>query len=302
MLNNNFHIPQIIIISGATASGKSKVALEIAQKFNGAIINADALQIYRELPILSAQPSFAEQKIAPHFLYSTHAGSDKMSVAIWLSLVEKKVQKLLSQNQLPIIVGGTGMYISRLIDGINYIPEIQQSYRVEAQQLFDKIGLQKFQELYGNSKIIDKQKLLRRAEILMQTGHNIEYFLQQPPQKILADCQIIHLNLNPPREIIYQNCHKRFSEMLKIGALEEVKNALRNPDFSEEFSYTKTLGFNEISKYLSQQISREQMIEIATQKTRNYAKRQLTWFRHQFKDINFFENQQNLQNFVTNFL
>ena len=295
------HKSKIIVISGATASGKSKVAIEVAKIFNGTIINADALQIYRDLPILSAQPTAENLIEVEHFLYGILPANEKISVGIWLKMVAEIVKKIQQENKIPIIVGGNGMYISRLINGISEIPEIDEKFRLQAQNLYTEIGHQKFQENFGNTKIIDKQKLLRACEVFLQTGKKIEFFQQQPPKKALENQQFIHLNLNPPRQEIYQNCNERFAKMLENNALNEVKNYIKNiNDLSSPI--INTLGFKEILEFLNNKITLDEMQSLASQKTRNYAKRQLTWFRHQFDDIIFCENASQLKKITYNFL
>ena len=293
------HKSKIIVISGATASGKSRVAIEVAKIFNGAIINADALQIYRDLPILSAQPTSENLIEVEHFLYGILPANEKISVGIWLKMVAEIVKKIQQENKIPIIVGGNGMYISRLINGISQIPEIDEKFRLQAQNLYTEIGHQKFQENFGNTKIIDKQKLLRACEVFLQTGKKIEFFQQQPPKKALENQQFIHLNLNLPRQEIYQNCNERFTKMLENNALNEVKNYLKNiNDLSSPI--VNTLGFKEILEFLNNKITLDEMQSLASQKTRNYAKRQLTWFRHQFDDIIFCENEEEIFKYLKN--
>ena len=293
------HKSKIIVISGATASGKSRVAIEVAKIFNGAIINADALQIYRDLPILSAQPTSENLIEVEHFLYGILPANEKISVGIWLKMVAEIVKKIQQENKIPIIVGGNGMYISRLINGISEIPEIDEKFRLQAQNLYAEIGHEKFQENFGNTKIIDKQKLLRACEVFLQTGKKIEFFQQQPPKKALENQQFIHLNLNPPRQEIYQNCNERFAKMLENNALKEVENYIKNiNDLSSPV--VNTLGFKEILEFLNNKITLDEMQSLASQKTRNYAKRQLTWFRHQFDDIIFCENEEEIFKYLKN--
>ena len=293
------HKSKIIVISGATASGKSRVAIEVAKIFNGAIINADALQIYRDLPILSAQPTAENLVEVEHFLYGILPANEKISVGIWLKMVAEIVKKIQQENKIPIIVGGNGMYISRLINGISEIPEIDEKFRLQAQNLYAEIGHEKFQENFGNTKIIDKQKLLRACEVFLQTGKKIEFFQQQPPKKAIENQQFIHLNLNPPRQEIYQNCNERFAKMLENNALNEVENYIKNiNDLSSPI--VNTLGFKEILEFLNNKITLDEMRSLASQKTRNYAKRQLTWFRHQFDDIIFCENEEEIFKYLKN--
>lgn len=301
-ISNKNCLDKIIIISGATATGKSAVALDLSKQINGAIINADALQIYRELPILSAQPARLNMEEIEHYLYGIFDATQKISVGIWLDMVKNSIGKILNYNQVPIIVGGSGMYISRLIDGIAKIPDISQEIHNEVLNLYNKIGHIEFCKKFGTAKIIDKQKLLRRAEVFIQTGRNIDDFFLEDKQKILENFNIIHLNLNPSRDKIYQNCNDRFEKMLRKGAIEEVKNFINiEPNFLN-LTISKTLGFEEISSFLQEKINYEQMIKLGSQKTRNYAKRQLTWFRHQFNQIIFCENERELIKKVLIFL
>jgi tRNA dimethylallyltransferase len=302
MLNNLVKKKSIIILSGATATGKSKIAIEIAKNFNGVIINADAMQVYQDLPILSAQPSKDDLNNHQHFLYGFLSAIEKMSVANWLNLVEKILADIHLQNKLPIVVGGTGMYISRLIDGIAEIPQIDKEINKKVNDLYQKIGHQEFVKKFGNEKIIDKQKLLRRAEIFMQTGKNIEYFLANNQRKILENYQILHVNLNLERDEIYQNCNNRFDNMLENSAIDEVKFFLQKYPNYQNYSIAKTLGLQEIIDYLCGKITIDEMKNFAKQKTRNFAKRQLTWFRHQFSQIYFCQNQQQILSLVKNFL
>ena len=291
---------KILIISGATACGKSDLAMKLAQKKDLAIINADSLQIYQGLPILSSQPSIAEQKKVKHFLYSHFSSFQNSSVGIWLNLVKDAVEKCRQSQKLPVIVGGSGMYISKLVDGISAIPEILPEFRNEARQLYDEIGHENFQKKLielGEDEILDKQRLTRAYEVLRQTGKSIFWWQNQPMVKVFDKANFIHVNLNLSRQKLYENCNLRFVQMLKNGAIEEVQNLI-NQGINEEMQITKTLGFVEIYDFLMGKKNREKTIEIATQKTRNYAKRQLTWFRHQISQKFVFEEQNEALNFL----
>jgi tRNA dimethylallyltransferase len=275
---------KIVIISGPTASGKSSLALNFAAKKDIAIINADSLQIYQGLPILSSQPTEAEQKIAPHFLYSYLKADQTSSVATWLEAVKSTVDLVLAQKKLPVIVGGSGMYISKLIAGISEIPQIDEQTKKLARELYEEIGHVEFQKKLvdlGEDEILDKHRLIRAYEVLCQTKKSITWWQNKPLKKIFPQANFIHLNLEFDRQKLYQNCNLRFEKMLKIGAIEEVQSFV-NQRFLGDLQITKTLGFSEICDFLANKISQQKMIEIVAQKTRNYAKRQLTWFRHQF--------------------
>lgn len=286
---------RIVVISGPTASGKSDLALKLADLRDIAIINADSLQIYRGLPILSSQPNEVEQKKASHFLYSHFNPTENSSVAIWLDLVKPIVERLWSENKLPVIVGGSGMYISKLVEGISQIPQISEEKKNEARELYEKLGHEKFKN-FTKGEALDKQRLIRAYEVLLETKKPISFW-QNNPKKIFSDANFLHVNLNPNREELYKNCNLRFEKMLKIGAFEEVQN-LVNQGITDEMQIAKTLGFFEVRDFLRGEIAREKMFEIAKQKTRNYAKRQLTWFRHQLPQKHVFSESASALNFL----
>ena len=292
---------QIVIISGATCTNKSQLACEFALDFaiqkRGAIINADAFQVYQDLKILSAQPSEIQQASVDHYLYSCLEYREKCDVVLWLKMVKDSVEKIINKNQIPIITGGTGLYISKLIDGISLMPKISIEAKEQAQKLFLELGFNEFQKQFGNEKIIDKQRLIRACEILLSTGKNIEFWQKQPTQKIFPDTKFIHVNLNLDRKIIYHNCNQRLVKMLENGAIKEVDDFMQKNN-DDDLAICKTLGYHEIKAYLQKKISYQEMVEIIQKKTRNYAKRQLTWFRHQFDEINFFENTQLAKKFL----
>ncbi len=280
---------RIIIISGPTASGKSRLALDLAQKKDIAIINADSLQIYEGLPILSAQPTLEEKKQVKHFLYSHLKPNQISSVATWLALTKSCVDQCIKENKLPVIVGGSGMYISKLVEGISEIPEINLAIRNEARNLYEELGRENFIleliKLGEEEKIIklDKQRLIRAYEVLKQTKKPISFWQNIPPQSSFSNYNFLHINLNPNREELYKNCNLRFEIMLKNGAIEEVAELVKQ-GAATDWPITKTLGFTEINAFLKNEINYEKMLEISAQKTRNYAKRQLTWFRHQLPE------------------
>jgi len=278
---------KIVIISGATSSGKSQLAVDFAlrikDKQKSVIINADSLQIYQGLPILSAQPTKEEQQLVSHRLYSRLLPNQNSSVAIWLGFVKEEIKNAIENKELPIIVGGTGMYISSLMEGISPVPEIDPEIRKESTEYFEQNGSEDLQEKLislGEKKIIDRQRLIRAYEVYLQTGKTIAYFQSHPKEKPLKNAEFIHLNLDIPREKLYENCNSRFTRMLDQGALAEVKD-LREKIKEDNPPISKTLGYAEICQYLDEEILKEEVENIVSQKTRNYAKRQLTWFRNQ---------------------
>ncbi len=297
-----------IIISGATACGKSSLALEVAQIEDVIIINADALQIYQGLPILSAQPSLADQQIAPHILYSYFKSDQACSVGTWLELVKAEIKKAFALNKLPLIVGGSGMYISKLIDGIAYIPPIDEAIKNEARQIYEEQGSEQMIKLliylgedFEKIKNLDKQRLIRVYEVIKQTGKSIFYWQQQNHQFVIDPKIFVHVNLDINRNQIYENCNLRFENMLKQGAFLEVENLMKL-NLSNDAQIKKTLGYFEIENYLQNKIAKEEMKEQALQKTRNYAKRQMTWFHTQFENKNSFSEKKDAFDFIKNSL
>lgn len=273
-----------LIISGATASGKSALALKIAKEHNGEIINADALQIYQELPILSAQPTFEEKSQIKHHLYGFLDHKQDFSVANWLDLVRDILPKIWQKNKLPIIVGGSGMYISKLIEGMSPIAEISIENKEKAQQDFANLGLDKIVQIAQTPNIQDKQRAIRAYEVLLETGNPITFWQKQEKKLILPQANFKHFNINLKRTELYDRCNSRFEIMLKQGALDEARNIMNQ--ISTNSNICNTLGFKEIEQYLLKKMSYEEMIEKSCQKTRNYAKRQLTWFRNQLQQNN----------------
>ncbi len=295
-----------IIISGATATGKSSLALDFSAFKDVAIINADALQIYKGLPILSAQPSLEDKKIAPHLLYSHFEFDQNVSVMNWLKLIKTTVDEVFAQNKIPLIVGGSGMYISKLLDGISEIAEISDENKSEARNLYQEIGKEKFVETLlkmgenDSIKNLDKQRLIRLYEVLKQTKKTLSAWQEQPKKFVLDPKIFTHINLEIDREKLYKNCNLRFEKMLENGAIEEVR-VLISQGVKDEMQISKTLGFFEIRDFLEGKISHAKALEISSQKTRNYAKRQLTWFRHQFKNKVVFSDAKAALEFLKNF-
>jgi len=272
---------KIIIISGPTASGKSAYALKLAKQYNGAIINADALQIYAGLPVLSAQPSLEEQKEVLHYLYGRLSHTQQCSVATWLQLAKESITDCFSQNLTPIVVGGTGMYLSALIDGLNFIPEIEKKFILQAENLYQEMGQQKFINQFGSNKIIDKQKLIRYASVYLQTNKTMDFWHQQEKIKIFPQAIFKHYTIKLPRQKLYENCNLRFLQMLEKGAIAEVEK-LQKQINDNTYTITKTIGYAEILQYLAGKLDLQSAINLASQKTRNYAKRQITWINNRF--------------------
>ena len=279
----------VIYIVGATASGKSDFALALAEKYNGIIINADALQIYADLSIITARPSTTDMLHIPHYLYGFVPINQTYNVADWCHAVKDIIKN--NQNKKIFIVGGTGLYVKSLICGIAKIPDIPETIRTHARSLSN-------QELYDSllkldpiatSKlhINDTQRLSRAYEVVTHTGKSL-YALQKETTFFLSpDIKTQGYFLNPPRDILYDRINKRFDMMIQAGVLDEIKNIMHH---AKDNQAMKAVGIPEIIAYLHGDISWENAIDKAKQASRNYAKRQLTFFKNQFPDFSEYNN------------
>ena len=278
----------IHIITGPTASGKSALALSLAQKQNGVIINADSQQLYRDLRILTARPTPEEEAQAPHKLYGTLNGQDACSAGQWLNLVRMEIDWARKQGQLPIVVGGTGLYIKALISGIATMPDIPASIRAQAISDYDAMGKDAFAdrlkwvdpEFFTRLKTYDRQRLTRAWEVWLGSGKPLSWWHAQPTTPPYPPEDITLQIVTIPREDLYARCNARFETMIGQGAIEEVQQ-LQSLNLPETVPIMKSVGVPELSAYLRGETTLETAIATAQQATRHYAKRQLTWYRNQ---------------------
>lgn len=269
---------KVIIIAGPTAGGKSGFALQLAQKLNGEIINADSLQVYADLQILSARPKEAEMQGIPHHLYGFLDCHTNCNAVTWATLCTEKIHQI----QTPIVVGGTGMYLKTLIDGIHDIPEIPPEIQEKVRQMpLSEVSAQLTEKLFS-----DAQRLRRALCVQLATGKSLSFFYNQPKKQFLeADFETYFIN--PPRSVLYDRCAKRFHQMLAAGAVDEVISLMKkNPTGN----VLQAIGIREINAYLNNIYTKEEMIEKAIIATRQYAKRQITWFKNQLKNCRLIEN------------
>ncbi len=270
----------IPVIVGPTASGKSAFSLRVAQQIKGEIINADSLQVYKDILILSARPTIAEQEGIPHHLYGYLDAYTTPSVASWL----EDVKAIIHTIEKPVFVGGTGLYIKALTQGISPIPEIDPHIRESVRQM----PIEEVQSKVINCNAVDPQRLRRALEVQLSTGKPLQYFQELPKIKIIDKPFQIYF-LNPDRTWLYDHCNQRFIQMLQKGAVEEVKYLKK---IKATGGITKAIGVKQISQWLDGQISNEEMIIQATKETRHYAKRQVTWFKNQFPEAILFTPQE----------
>ena len=277
---------EILIIAGPTASGKSALALSIAQKRGGVIINADSQQVYKELPILTARPTATEEAQVPHRLYGFLSINEPCSAGKWLKMVQMEIDWALAQNKLPIIVGGTGLYLKALLQGIAEIPEIAPEIRIQAINDYDVMGKDAFAgrlqvvdpEFFERLKVYDRQRLIRAYEVWLGSSKSLSWWHKQKqnPPYPAESFQIQKVEI--AREELYRRCDMRFLHMVEQGAMEEVRQL---QDIGLTVQGSAIIGVRELSAYLRNEIPLDLAIKTAQKATRNYAKRQLTWFRTQ---------------------
>lgn len=282
----------IYIIGGPTASGKSSRALEIAHKTDGVIINCDSMQIYDGLHILTAQPLEKDLKQAPHRLYSVLHPNETCSAGNWREMVEPLIHKVLEQNKTPIIVGGSGLYIKALTDGLSPIPDIPQEVRNVAMARQQELGNPAFhEELMKRDPVMAARfhpfhtaRLVRAWEVLEATGKSLSEWQKLP---LIAPPDNWHFEIEviiPGRPILHKRCNDRFVWMIDNGALDEVESfaaRVESGEINHNVPLLKALGYREILAYIKGEISKSESIEKAQARTRQYAKQQITWFRNQ---------------------
>jgi len=276
--------PPVALIAGPTASGKSALALEIAKRSGGVIVNADSAQIYRGLPILSAAPTAEEQAQAEHRLYGVRDPALPCSAADWAEMARNEIAGIQAKGRLPILVGGTGLYLRTLLEGIAPVPPIDPAVRewVRSQSVEqNRDELEKLDpEAAKRLKPSDTTRIARALEVALSTGRTLAHWQKQRTGGIGSEITLKPLILLPPRDWLYARCDERFERMFESGAVEEVKASLAL-GLDPSLPAMRAIGFREIGAFLGGEISREQVIAAGQQATRNYAKRQYTWFAHQ---------------------
>ena len=283
--------PRAILIAGPTASGKSRLALRLAQTLGGAIINADALQVYRELKILTARPDDGQCALAPHELFGHVSAQEIYSVARWLEAVRGAVARARADGRVPILVGGTGLYFRAALNGLAVLPEIPASSREQANALFDREGAEEFRAILARLDpesalrlpLGDRYRAVRAYEVVMATGRALSDWQKEAHRPLFALHEVFPLALMPQRAALNSAIEKRFGEMMALGAVEEARDllALELPRINPAM---KALGIAERGQYLAGEITLDGAAEAAVQRTRRYAKRQMTWIRGQMKD------------------
>ncbi|MDR1364992.1 MAG: tRNA (adenosine(37)-N6)-dimethylallyltransferase MiaA [Holosporales bacterium] len=289
----NARTKKVLIIIGPTASGKTARAIEIATERNGVIINCDSLQTYDCLKILTAFPSEAYMKRAPHELFGYLKYYDESSAVAWATLASQRVIDTLRRNVLPIVVGGTGFYINILVNGISPLPAISDEVRKYVARMdYDELRARLYEVDPQAKAAITKQQhhqTVRAYEILLETGKSILSFKSLPKKTFLQDIEYEYDVTECDRKRLYDRINARFERMLDAGAVDEVEQFLYTIGYSRSereafwrrYHIFSAIGAKEITMYLDGDISFSLMKEVATRNLRHYAKRQITWIRHQ---------------------
>lgn len=280
-----------ILICGPTASGKTDYAHNLAQKNNGSIINIDSMQIYKQIPIITASPSEKYKNEIPYHLYNFLDIQEEFSVVKYVNTAVKVIREESNKGKLPIIIGGSGLYINALLYGYNEIPVILPEIRKSVRELQASMSNQKFFDglkkidasVEGKLLPSDTQRIIRAYEVCIQTGKSIFAWQQQDNIIPLPEFNFEVIFLWPERSLLHKNCNDRVVQMFHGGAAEEITHLLENFKGVSD-SALKAVGIREIISYLKNEINLLEAIKISQDKTRQYAKRQITWFKNQIKE------------------
>lgn len=308
------NLKPVVIVAGPTASGKSDLAAAIAEDFDGVVINADSMQVYAELPVLSGAPGDAMRARAPHRLYGIRSVAEPCSAGIWRELAEAEIRAAHTAGLLPVVCGGTGLYLKALVDGLSPIPGIPADVRAG---VLARLAAEGPEALHAALAAVDAesaarlapadgQRIARAVMVHSATGKALTEW-QGQGEGAPADRQFLTLLFDPPRESLYASIDRRFEAMLAAGALDEVR-VLMDRNLDPALPGMKALGVPDLIAHLEGRLDRDTAIAKAQQATRNYAKRQTTWFRNQFIPDHRIDEQfserinQNMRNIIRQFL
>jgi tRNA dimethylallyltransferase len=276
--------PPLALIAGPTASGKSALALRLAEEAGGTVINADSAQVYRDLRIVSARPGAREEKRVPHRLYGYRDGADACSAADWAADARAAIAEAHEAGRLPILVGGTGLYLRTLLEGIAPVPEIDRRVRAEVRALpvaeTHAALAREDPEAAARIRATDTTRTARALEVVRSTGKPLSHWQQAKVGGIGDSVTLAPLILLPPRDWLYARCDARFEAMLSDQGLAEVSSLLSR-NLPPLAPIMRAIGVREIAGYLRGEATREQALAAGRIATRHYAKRQYTWFKRQ---------------------
>ncbi len=271
----------VIVLAGPTASGKTALAIRMAQLFDTAIISADSRQCYRELSIGTAKPSPEELQTVPHYFIDSHSIKEEVSAGLFERLALQYAQHIFAQRNVAVMCGGTGLYIKAFTEGIDDMPPIPPGIREAISQQYEQEGLpwlqqmlqQQDPEFYAIAETQNPQRLMRALEVLEATGRSITSF--RSANRTPRDFRIIKMAITLPKELLHQQIHTRVDRMMEAGLVEEVKSVLPY----RSHNALQTVGYQEVFDYLDGKTTLDQTQDLIKTHTRQYAKRQLTWFR-----------------------
>jgi tRNA dimethylallyltransferase len=277
----------VAVLYGPTASGKSDLAAALAKRLDGVVINADSLQVYAELSILTARPGEDAMAQAPHRLFGVLSAAEAGSAAWWRDAALAEIAAAHAAGKYPILAGGTGLYLKTLMEGLSPVPTSDPGARAKATALYGEIGGAAFRTVLAERDPViaarlepgDRQRLVRAWEVVEATGTPLSDW-QALPKDPGHSLEFNLIGLMPPRDALYERIHRRFAKMLDLGALDEARrfDAL---GLSPALPANKALGLPELRRHLKGEIDLAEATRLAQQASRNYAKRQVTWFRHQ---------------------
>lgn len=283
-----------VLIAGPTASGKSVAALELAEEIGGVIINADSMQVYREAPILTAQPSQSDKRRVPHLLYGHVSAREAYSVGRWRDDAARALAETRAKGRKPIFVGGTGLYFMALTDGLADIPPTSEEVREQARALLDDIGVEALHARLterdpGTASRLrpsDPQRVLRAYEVFESTGRPLAAWQQMPAEPVLKGVKLAAFVLDPPREARRAKIAERFEKMLDAGGLDEARSL---EGLDPALPAAKLLGLRPLQALANGTLTRGEALDGAITATRQFAKRQMTWFRHRMPHYIWFD-------------
>ncbi len=283
-ISNPENKPKLALIAGPTASGKTALALRLAKKREVFIINADSAQVYSDLPVLSAQPTPGEMAAAPHRLFGYLDGTTACSAARWANDAKRAITEAHDAGALPVLVGGTGLYVRTLLDGIAPIPEVDAQLRAAVRDLpvADAYAAltKKDPEAAAALAPTDSSRISRALEVIESTGRSILSWRRDKVGGIGGDVSLLPIVLLPPRDWLYERCDIRFDRMIEGGAVEEVASLLKR-ELPVDVPVMRAIGVREIGEMLAGTLTRDEAAALGKIATRQYAKRQYTWFRNQ---------------------
>lgn len=280
-----------ILITGPTASGKSALAIAFARAHDGVVINADSMQVYDTLQVITARPSAEEMGGVAHQLYGHVPASRSYSTGDWLREVGSLLADLRNEGRLPVIIGGTGLYFKALTGGLSDMPVIPDAVRTEIRQRLEAEGPEVLHEelaavdptVAQRLNTSDGQRIVRALEVFSATGRSITEFQKQSGPMLIDPDRALKLVVLPDRKLLHDRINRRFALMMEAGAIEEVE-ALMRLQLAPEMPVMKAIGVSQIADMMASRISRAEAVDLASAATRQYAKRQMTWFRNQMDD------------------